>query len=151
MGRHGQGSFDPITRGTRRYWRFRITIQGKVHERTGPTRRSLEAEAESLRKRARQHLVGDDEEITLAAWAVDRWLEAKAAELGPAGAKTVRNYRSVLERHQAVGVDARDAQVRGELGDGDPAPQRVRRRPAHVRLRAAPASAASPSACAIRV
>jgi integrase len=99
MGRHGDGSFDPIKRGARRYWRFRITIKGVVHERTGPTRRSLEKEAESLRKRARQHLVGDDEDITLAVWAVDRWLEAKRAELGDAGAKTIKNYAGMLGGH----------------------------------------------------
>jgi integrase len=99
MGRHGSGSWDEITRGSRRYTRFRITIDGKTIERTGPSRRALEKTAEELRKRARQHLIGDDEEITLRDWALTRWLPAKADELGPAGAKTLRNYTSVLGKH----------------------------------------------------
>jgi integrase len=99
VGRHGDGSWDTITRRGRIYARFRITIDGTPHERTGKSRAAIEKAAESLRKRARQRLVSDDEEITLAVWAVDRWLEAKALELGAAGAKTVRNYKSVLERH----------------------------------------------------
>jgi integrase len=99
VGRHGLGSWDTITRGARTYARFRITIDGRTLERTGPSRRALEREAEALRKRARQRLVSADEEITLATWALDRWLPAKALELGEAGAKTIRNYRSVLERH----------------------------------------------------
>jgi integrase len=99
LGRHGQGSWDEITRGNRRYARFRITIDGRTIERTGPNRRALEKEAESLRTRARQRLISDDEEITLASWAVDRWLPAKELELGLAGVKTIRNYRSVLGTH----------------------------------------------------
>lgn len=99
MGRHGLGSWDLVRRGAKLYARFRITIDGRTIERTGPNRKALEAEAEALRRRARQRLISDDEEITLAVWALDRWLEAKRTELGPAGAKTIRNYQSVLERH----------------------------------------------------
>lgn len=99
MGQHGQGSWDTITRGARRYARFRITIDGRTIERTGPSRKSLETTAADLRTRARQRLVTDDEEISLKDWALDRWLVAKETELGAAGAKTIRNYRSVLEKH----------------------------------------------------
>jgi len=106
MGRHGQGSWGTITRGGRLYTRFRITIDGRTIERTGPSRRALEKDAEALRRRARQRLVGDDEEITLAAWALDRWLPSKALELGPAGVKTIRNYRSILERHVVPALGA---------------------------------------------
>lgn len=96
--RSGEGSWDEIKRGDRVYARFRITLDGRTVERTAKTRRALEKTAEELRKRARQRLVTDDEEITLAAWA-ERWLEAKRLELGPPGAKTIANYGSVLDRH----------------------------------------------------
>jgi integrase len=99
LGRHGQGSWDTITRGNRKYARFRITIDGKTIERTGASKRALEKEAEKLRQRARQRLITDDEEITLETWALDRWLEAKKLELGEPGAKTIRNYESALRKH----------------------------------------------------
>lgn len=99
MGRHGDGSFDEITRRGHVYARFRITIDGTPIERTASSRAALEKVADDLRKRARRGLVTDDEEITLAAWALDRWLAAKRTELGDAGARTIANYASVLNRH----------------------------------------------------
>ena len=111
MGRHGLGSWGVVTRGERTYARFRITIDGRTVERTGPSRKALEKVAAELRRRARQRLISDDEEITLAAWALERWLPTKALELGAPGAKTVANYAVVLRVHvvPAIGhVKVRD-------------------------------------------
>lgn len=99
MGRHGQGSWDTVTRGGRKYVRFRITIEGRTVERVSVSKARVEKEATKLRQRARQRLIGDDEDITLETWALDRWLEAKKIELGAAGAKTIRNYEVVLNKH----------------------------------------------------
>jgi hypothetical protein len=52
IGAHGLGSFDKITRGDRTYWRFRIRINGKTHERTASTRLALEEAASRLRASA---------------------------------------------------------------------------------------------------
>lgn len=88
-----------MTRGQRTYHRFRITLDGRTVSRVSVSKTKLDKEARKLQQRARQRLIGDDEEITVEAWAVDRWLPAKETELGPEGAKTVRNYRSALEKH----------------------------------------------------
>lgn len=98
MGRRGGGSWGTVKRGSRTYSRFRITIDGRTVERVGLSRASLEKEAKRLQQRARDRLIGDDENATLAAWA-DRWLEAKRLELGAPGAKTVRNYEVAITRH----------------------------------------------------
>lgn len=115
MGRHGDGSWDWVVRGTKRYARFRITVAGKTVTRVGISKSRVEKEAAKLRQRARARLIGDDEEITVEAWAIHRWLPAKENELGEAGAKTVRNYRSALEKHviPAIG-DVRVRDVRAQ-------------------------------------
>ena len=51
---HGQGSFDRITRGSKTYERFRITIQGKVHEITGRSKEALAEKVMTLRLSAQR-------------------------------------------------------------------------------------------------
>jgi len=99
MGRHGQGSWDTVKRGKRTYRRFRITIDGRTVERVSLSKSKLDKAADELRKRARARLIGDDENITLETWALDRWLVDKTTELGDEGAKTIRNYKAILTKH----------------------------------------------------
>lgn len=83
IGSHGLGSFDQIKRGPRRYWRFRIMIRGKVHERTARTRAALWPIVHALRASVQ---VGGPEEADAAAEA----LRPPPTETMPDGRQYVR-------------------------------------------------------------